>query len=54
MPAILLVLAGFILNKNPEWFNGADTVGTLMMIAGGAIFAFWLLFMVVMVWVVRD
>jgi hypothetical protein len=39
MSLVLLVLAGFILTKNPEWFNGAETVGSWMFYGGLAVFA---------------
>jgi hypothetical protein len=49
MSLVLLVLAGFILTKNPEWFNGAETVGSWMFYGGLVVFAIELIIWIVCV-----
>lgn len=44
MPTLLiLILGGVVLRANGEWFNGAETVGTVMLALGIAITALWVL-----------
>lgn len=31
---IVSVIAGIVLRANPDWFNGAHTIGTILMIVG--------------------
>jgi hypothetical protein len=52
MSLVLLVLAGFILTKNPEWFNGAETVGSWMFYGGLVVFAIELIIWLAMMGVV--
>lgn len=34
---IVSVIAGIVLRANPDWFNGAHTIGTVLLIVGIAI-----------------
>jgi hypothetical protein len=54
MSLVLLVLAGFILTKNPEWFNGAETVGSWMFYGGLVVFAIEFVIWLVMLGVVGN
>lgn len=47
MWAILLVIAGIVLQHNPAWFAGAATVGTFCLWAGIVIFVIWLVILLV-------
>lgn len=37
---VLLIAGGFAVRENPHWFNGADTVGIVMIIGGVALIVF--------------
>jgi hypothetical protein len=43
---ILLVVGGYLIRENPQWFdnaNGTDTVGLILMIAGAALIVMWVI-----------
>jgi hypothetical protein len=54
MSLVLFVLTGYILSQNPEWFNGAETIGTWMFYGGLVVFAIELIIWLVMMGVVGN
>ncbi len=46
MALLILILGGLVLHFNPDWFNGAGTVGDVMVVIGTFLFVIWLGFMV--------
>jgi hypothetical protein len=54
MSLILFVLTGWILRQNPEWFNGAEQVGTIMFYGGLCVFVIEFLIILVTLGVIGS
>lgn len=46
--SIFWLIAGFVLKANPQWFNGAHTVGVVLLVFGGVWLAIELIFLIIL------